>query len=86
MRTKGAVERQIRELNLTNYSIFRPGLIEARDGDFRYKEVFLSYIPFVKNKITAKALGQSILEHTIIRSQPNSKKGEVMLDNAQILA
>ena len=52
MQIKGEVERDIKALNLSQLTIYHPGLIEDRRNDYRFGEAIASYIPFIK-KITA---------------------------------
>ena len=63
-KVKGEVERDIKQLQLPQLTIFKPGLIKNRRNDFRFTECIANKIPFI-TKIEAEKLGHYILLHAI---------------------
>jgi oxidoreductase len=86
MRTKGEVERDMSKLGYHNLTIFRPGLLDNRDGEKRVIEKIFSAIPFV-TKIDSTDMGLAMLDHAITNSQNKKEQPQApaILTNDQIV-
>ena len=60
-KTKGETERDIKELELEKFTIVRPGMLQERGGDFRFKEMIGGIIPFL-GKIKCMDVAKAMIE------------------------
>jgi uncharacterized protein YbjT (DUF2867 family) len=64
MKTKGRVEQALKDLKLSQLSIYRPGLLLNRRNDSRVGEKIGSWIPFI-TKIESADMGKAMVEHAV---------------------
>ena len=60
-RVKGEIERDIGKLNIEAFSVFRPGLLLARDNDERCLEKLMACCKCCIPHIEAELLARSII-------------------------
>ena len=71
---KGEVEQELKNNEMANVSIFKPGLIKDRANDARCGEKVFGCVPFI-DKISSKELAKKILIEAEGRI-PNLRNGE----------
>lgn len=89
MKTKGRVEQALKDLKLSQLSIYRPGLLLNRRNDSRVGEKIGSWIPFI-TKIESADMGKAMVEHAVkVVRMSDAELADHRLhemNNAQIIA
>lgn len=89
MKTKGRVEQSLKDLKLSQLSIYRPGLLLNRRNDSRVGEKIGSWIPFI-TKIESADMGKAMVEHAVkVVRMSDAELADHRLhemNNAQIIA
>lgn len=74
-KTKGRTENELRKMDFNALSIFRPGLLTHRDGEYRLGERIAAYIPFMP-KIKACQLAAAMRTESELLSERVNLKAE----------
>ena len=82
-KVKGQTEEDLKNMDLRNLGIWRPGLLLERDNATG-TEKFLSWVPFV-DKVRAQDVAKAMLEHSVTSYANNDLKEFTLLRNADIV-